>query len=1388
MAMKWTKAHGFWASKRWPVGALIAFFVVFPRLLLAEEVAQPIAAWNCALPAGLTLGEQVLPNDLKSQQGTGSNEALKTIRILAPEDAARAVETKIYWLKTPDDHPAVSLSSPMLNAIDAPAAIAAHIEFGNTLAPPLDLHAFTACLKFKLTGPLYYGGSPPSELDGKLVSLSSALDIGILGSGPTGKLGRRVYIQFNPPSSPPIRFVAATGSAITINQWTSLLVSWEAGTNAQSSPGPKLWIDGKPVTLQATGNSTFNQPLTLRGPISVGGDGASAAVPMELQEVAVYDKTVSWENAFAPVESAAVTEVNNADSNPAHTYMPLADLSAPDAWDISAEGWSASSTSNGTLALKFDPIALGKKGRIILRHAVEVRASELFQFWLCMPAFSGPEAENLVQAIFVDASGTETLVPAVDCCNTHIAPPNGRATGQWQVITLSTPLRKGTCQFRGFQIDYQGASYPLPRYLYLRDFGVDRIDYRKARLYYVVANYRDNFSMVAFNGSGAHALTDLSGGTPYPFLLLDNSIDQAKDGRPKNVDLQLECFDAQDRLVWSSFKKDLDASDELAMFQKIQVPVTQPGTYWIESKSYDTKTGEYFTTDWTQLIVIRGPAMAFPSGEEKRHGLLYINPEKPFGRLEKTDPRVVNFRIGEIPQTEKGKPPDVLLKYAIVPYAPWLPMRDAIRAVPLTTTIRVQKSGTISVPYQPQSSVELVLAELWINGKRMDREERPIGIRNDLSAAPPQDPSIPGIKELSASTGGLLINSHFDSLLDRAGNQALNVFTKSLDEAKKISPLVEFIPSLARLEPIPGVYDWDYLQQYFDAARAHQCSVVLYLMQKWPTSWAPVDFMENEDGRVHHLPVVWGHMVGAYNYSTGENGPRILKDFNQQLARRFINERGFAAYYFENEHIPGSGPNSYDAGNRKNFQDFLRTRYQDLAALDQAYGTAYASFDEVQIPTSDIVDFPRKIEHADWQEYRSYAAEKFTLGAQFDTVRAEDKRRPIMVYTVGMEMSGKFLAHIASEEGLITNGGVHSVLDADVYREQFCSVPGLLERMEPHDVWHYEPFPHGFDEMIFGMLGLGGRGMNFHFIVKTDPYQIFSFGDYRNDGPAGYGKFLSHLSAIEELRQTEKLHDPVGILQLRDSQDYTLGAFHYPIRAIMSGIYVNNHYEPKVYHSGMDLKYLDGSGILIVTGDLLDESQADYLAAYLKGGGHVVLDDTAASICFENPDGTGNENYLLKTLGIDSMAAGDQIPGLNLSHDVYPYGSGSIAWIRNRDLINKWAEVTPLLMSWAGVKRTLADSADPYMQMHTLRGPDADYLAVTHRGFDQNAYDGPREWSGKIKYLAASDKQKKFEVSQIWADQQESLRVLSGQDLANGFDAGHFDELEMKLYRIRAVK
>ena len=1053
-------------------------------------------------------------------------------------------------------------------------------------------------------------------------------------------------------------------------------------------------------------------------------------------------------------------------------FKPLPELARVESWQAPADGVTVNGLPNDILVVSITDLKENESRTVRLAQPVALAGIDAFNFWTCFPAATEGFGASLTP-LFADQNGKEVTLGKDDFIDTHIGAPNSRKAGLWCYDSWLCGGKKAVT-FTGFtvQVTYRNSKAPpKPHLIYLQGFGLEHTAYRTVPLYYMVGNFRDNFCDPSFNNVRARALTNENSGTDTPFVLLDNLLDQAKQGRPVKVNLHYFVYDMQDKLVFADTRGNLAAETPGDFFQKLPVPLTAPGTYTIKGETFAAGTGEYFTTDWVKLIVLKGPAQTLP--EKPFPGWLAINPEKAFGRLEKTDPREIVFKIGALYLAVDP----VELRYTVMPYSTWVPGWNAVRPVTFDHTVPVTKAGTLTVPYESKRTVELVVAELWQANRRLVREERLIGVANGLEQTPAftNRAQMPLLKDLTGPDK-VWMNS---TLVTNPGDDPYKALANNIDEVKKLTPHQGFMLDMNRVEPLPGVYDWDYLTPFFDLAAQKGCRLLPYMNLKWPMDWAPVEFQVDDNGCVHRLGNMYGYMAGKYLYFSGQHSPGIRRDFITQFARRYLNHPGLLGYYIENEHadtkwLEWPVSRSYHEAYRAEFATFVTARYGTLDKLNAAYGTSYTAFEQVQLPNSR--DHSRRVALADFLLFRRQATENAVLRDEVDAARAVDPQRPIVVYGLSGAESDTFLQHLVTQDCLMANGGIHSDINWAYEYERPNAFPGLRYRMEPHDCYNYDPIPNGFDEMIFGMLGMGGRGLGFHFFLKG--WEPFSYDKAMQPGQrTGYDKVVKYQPVMRELSGAEKQHDAIGILELYENM------FGDPWRndiwALHRALYARLHFSPRIAAAQIDPAYLTDRKIIFVVGETVGTRHVDFLKTFLQAGGHVVLAENSGKYRLEDPDNAAAA--LTAALGIDRAAHGTQLPGLTMAHDLYPVGAGQVLLLHKADInLDAWAGMIPALLTWSSVTSRLADSADPDMQLHVMQNGSLYYLATTHR----NELGGPATWSGQVRWCAPLPAAR-YRVTEMMSGTE--VGVFTPAQLAAGFDAGAYTNLQMKIFKLAPV-
>lgn len=161
----------------------------------------------------------------------------------------------------------------------------------------------------------------------------------------------------------------------------------------------------------------------------------------------------------------------------------------------------------------------------------------------------------------------------------------------------------------------------------------------------------------------------------------------------------------------------------------------------------------------------------------------------------------------------------------------------------------------------------------------------------------------------------------------------------------------------SRLEPKRGDYQFDWLQRSIDTLHTAGLKVVLGTPTATPPKWL-VDEMPDmlpvdADGRVRGFG-----SRRHYDFSH-EGYRRECARIVTELAKRFGEHPGVAAWQIDNEYDCHNTTISYSAVSRQAFCEWLQHKYQSPDALNRAWGNVFwsmevASFDEIELPNLTV--------------------------------------------------------------------------------------------------------------------------------------------------------------------------------------------------------------------------------------------------------------------------------------------------------------------------------------------------------------------------------------------------------------------------------------------------
>lgn len=309
-----------------------------------------------------------------------------------------------------------------------------------------------------------------------------------------------------------------------------------------------------------------------------------------------------------------------------------------------------------------------------------------------------------------------------------------------------------------------------------------------------------------------------------------------------------------------------------------------------------------------------------------------------------------------------------------------------------------EKSITIPIPEAVPGQTVSVAVSVLADGKVKDREEIWLATRGDYPARPVWEPSAnpPSIFDyLMGET--IATQEPFDSQVEGV--------KKQLDTmADRGSSSVQIWVTWGRIEAMGGACDWSQLDAYVNAVTERKIPFVLaaagsVLFGNGPAeTWG--EWMVNHEGKFklwRKTPVV---SSSSTSYLTS------AREFTRRMIERYKDNPYLAGYCFLNSGMDSGifqdhydSVTDYSAVARGKFREFLRGRYESLAALNTAWGTHWRSWDDILPPMPKLaqeVNLERP-----WQDWTQWKLGEYRSAAVdlFDPLVAElDPARPVIHY------------------------------------------------------------------------------------------------------------------------------------------------------------------------------------------------------------------------------------------------------------------------------------------------------------------------------------------------------------------------------------------------------
>jgi beta-galactosidase len=161
----------------------------------------------------------------------------------------------------------------------------------------------------------------------------------------------------------------------------------------------------------------------------------------------------------------------------------------------------------------------------------------------------------------------------------------------------------------------------------------------------------------------------------------------------------------------------------------------------------------------------------------------------------------------------------------------------------------------------------------------------------------------------------------------------------------------------AKVNPRPGVWVWKDYDQIFDLAEETGLRVLIQFMPEGAPYWFgnkyPHTLYVGKDGRPVELSAQPALQIGGFPGVSVEvpEARAAVEEFLHRVAERYRQRSGLYGYDAWNETWL---PEDYSDATQARFQNWLRTKYKDISALNQKYGRSYVDFPEIRIPKAGV--------------------------------------------------------------------------------------------------------------------------------------------------------------------------------------------------------------------------------------------------------------------------------------------------------------------------------------------------------------------------------------------------------------------------------------------------
>lgn len=201
----------------------------------------------------------------------------------------------------------------------------------------------------------------------------------------------------------------------------------------------------------------------------------------------------------------------------------------------------------------------------------------------------------------------------------------------------------------------------------------------------------------------------------------------------------------------------------------------------------------------------------------------------------------------------------------------------------------------------------------------------------------------------------------------------------------------------SRIEPEPGLFDWQWLDEAISTLAQAGLKIVLGVPTATPPRWMlnkyPDMLAVDANGQVRQFGSRRHYDFSHRGYR--EEAVRI----SRKLAQRYAGYPAIQFWQVDNEYGCHQTTLSFSITALCEFRYWLEQRYADILALNEAWGNVfwsmeYGGFDEIELPNLTVTE----ANPAHWHDFRRYASEQVRIfnKALVEAIREYDSDTPVL--------------------------------------------------------------------------------------------------------------------------------------------------------------------------------------------------------------------------------------------------------------------------------------------------------------------------------------------------------------------------------------------------------